>query len=152
VNQTPYSPPQTPVADAPPPQSEVRPRAATIALISFALFVVARCYKLRETFELVRNGEISGIGFLGYIAIIGCFIAVGILLAKRVGWARWVVVAIGVWQLFELRRSLVVLLVDHYAIPLGPLDVISWAAPGVFIVATAILVFGPTTEWFRRRG
>jgi hypothetical protein len=151
VTQTPYSPPKTPVADLPPPRSDVRPRAATIALILFGLFILCRCYRLRFTLEQVRTGEISGLGFLLYVAIIGFFIVVGILLAKRMGWARWAVLAIAAWQLYDLHWGLRDLLANMYGVPFGPMDIIIWLAPAAFIVSAAIMIFGLARAWFSGR-
>ena len=149
--QTPYSPPQARVADVPPPGSKSRPRSATLALVLFGLFVLARTYKLRLALEQFRTGEISGLWFLVNVAIIGLLIVGAILLAKRVGWARWVVLVIAAWQLYDLNWGIRDLLANMYGVPFGPTDIIIWLAPAVCIVGAAILIFGPASAWFRRR-
>lgn len=149
--RTPYSPPHSPVADAPSPQSGVRPRSATIALILFGLFVVARCYQLRFPLEQVRTGEISGLMFLLYLAVIAFFIVIGILLAKRRGWARWPLIVIAAWQVYDLNRGIRDLMeaMDHLVF--GPVDIIVWLAPAACLAGAVILIFGPARAWFSGR-
>jgi hypothetical protein len=150
MTESPYSPPQTRVADAP-PRSGTRPRSATIALILFGLFVVGRCNRLRFSLENFRTGEISGLMFLMDVAVIGFFIVIGILLAKRVGWVRWILVAIATWQVYDLNWGLRALMEVSDRISIGPMDIIIWLAPAAYVVGTVIVVFGPARAWFGGR-
>lgn len=90
---SPYQPPQARVADVQPLESRVRPRSATIALCLYGLYIASQVYRLRFPLEQVRTGEISGLAFLLHLAAIGLLIVVGVLLAMRVSWARWGLVA-----------------------------------------------------------
>jgi hypothetical protein len=149
--QTPYSPPQTRVADVSPSQSGVRPRSATIALILFGLFIMARCYQLRFALEQVRTGEISGLMFLVHVAVIGFFVVIGILLAKRMGWVRWPLLVIAAWQVYDLNRGIRDLMEMMDRIVFWTMDIIVWLAPAICLAGAVILVFGPARAWFSGR-
>jgi len=149
--QTPYQPPQSRVADAHLEGSGSRPRAATIALILFGLYIGARFRKLRFPIERFNTGEMSGLQLLLYIAVIGFLIFVAIRLAKRAGWARWVVAAMAAWEVYDLRIGLREMLSDMYGIPIGPVDIVEWLVPAAFSFAAAVLVFGPASGWFLQK-
>lgn len=151
MSETPYSPPRAPVADAPVAAADRRPLSATVALVLFGLFVVMRFYNLRFTLEQFRVGEITGLWFLLQAAFIVFFIVTGVLLAKRVAWARWAVALIVAWQLYELRWGINAFSDGMYGLPFGPLDVIIWLTPATCALIVAILVFVPARAWFRGR-
>ena len=146
--QTPYSPPRARVAD---PAVEARPLAATFALVLFGFFVLARCYQLRLPLEQFRTGEISGLWFLLQAVVVACIAIVGLLLSKRVSWARWPLVAIAAWQLYSLRWGFEALAQDMYGVPYGPMDIAKWLFPAVLSTGCTALVFGAARRWFGKR-
>lgn len=142
-----YLPPTSRVSD---PKSG-RPVAATLALILFGLFVLAASYRARIGFELYATGDISGITLVMKLVWIGVLIAILALLAGRRHWARWALIAIAAWEIFELRWGIAEIFGGGYGVEVGVLDVMRWIAPAMLIVGAAVLVFGPAREWFRRR-
>ena len=129
---------------------DLRPRSVNIALGLFGLFVLARWYQLRIQLDLFRYGEITGFELLLRVALVGFFIFVGIQLARRAAWSRWVLIAIAAWQVYDLHWGIRDLWFDNYGLPVEVMDIIAWLLPAASSVGAAILVFGPARDWFRQ--
>jgi hypothetical protein len=131
---------------------ETPPTFVKIALGLFGLFVLARCYQMRVRFDLYRYGEITGIELLLRVALIGLFIYVGVQLGKRSTWARWALIAIAAWQLYDLHWGIRDLWFGGYGVPIQVMDIVMWMLPAACSVGATILVFGPARDWFRQTG
>lgn len=149
-----YKPPKARVADSRGVVAESRPRPINIALVLVALFVLVESYHQVMRLSDFNRGEISGLSWLVDWIWVGIIIATGFLIARGKGWARWVLLALMLWQLFQLADSLLFLssfesgadvraFVDPVALWMLPMS-------SIFSLGAVILVFGPGRAWFSR--
>lgn len=147
-----YAPPRAPVADA--PVLETPPRA--MAIVSVALVAVAAVLALVGLIQLIaaaRTGEVAPWLLLLPAVEFMILAGVALLLWKRKGWARWLLLAYAVSQLC------LVLISAYMDARLRATAGVAWnpsmyahflIAPGCLAAAT-LLVFGPARTWFRRQ-
>jgi hypothetical protein len=149
-----YKPPNARLADSRGVVAESRPRSINIALVLIALFVLVECYHQVMRLSDFNRGEISGLSWLVDWVWVGVIIATGFLVARGTGWARWVLLALMLWQILQLADSLLFLssfesgadvraFVDPVALWMLPMS-------SIFSLAATILVFGPGRGWFNR--
>lgn len=128
-----------------------RPLSVTLALVSFSLFIALRFNHVRTvTTELYNTGQITGFEMLLQLAIVVALIFVTLRLSKADGWARWALIPIAAWQIYDLRWGVSELWYGDIGVPIGADDIALWLAPAVLSLAAAILLFGPGRGWFRR--
>jgi hypothetical protein len=136
---------------AKPAEPRVRPPSLTVALVLFGLFVAVRFNNVRKfTTEQYASGEISGLEMALQLGIIVALIALCLRLSKGDAWARWTLIPITAWLIYDLRWGLVEILGGGSGVSFGAEDVIVWLLPAVCTLATTIILFGPARSWFRR--
>jgi hypothetical protein len=148
-----YKPPQARVADPLPSARGPRPVSIWIALALIVLFVLVECYHVFARMGLVNSGDISGAAWLGEWILVGLIVAVGIFIARGRGWARWVLLAMMLYQLYQLADALLFLsYVEPGSMSLFMDPVALWMLPlsALFSLGAVILVFGPGRGWFSR--
>lgn len=149
----PYEAPKARVTDAPPAEAGPRPRSINVALVLIALFVVVECYHQVMRLADVNRGELSALGWLVDWIWVGVIVVVGYLIARGKGWARWVLVALMLWHLYQLANAW--LFLSSFDPGMGSMfvDPVSlWMVPmsSLFSLGAVILVFGPGRGWFSR--
>lgn len=144
----PYEAPKSRVSTA-----EPMPGALKIALALIALLTLMQCFFQFTRHGAVLNGEISGVrwiaGWIWAVIIAGT----GVLIAYGTRWARWLLAALAVFDIYLLWDALRIVSMlndgsDSYFIPTQQLAFL-WLGP-LLTVAATILVFGPGRRWSRR--
>ena len=150
-----YTPPKTRVADPRLADREPRPRSITVALVLIASFVLVECYHQSARTERVNTGEIAGAEWLGDWIWVGLIVVAGVFIARGRGWARWILLALMLHQLYQLGDALLFLsFVEPEDLSLFVSPVNLWMLPlsALFSLGGVILVFGPGRNWFEPRG
>lgn len=148
-----YNPPKTRVADPRPSDLEPRPRSIKIALVLIMLFALVECYHQFMRLDLVKTAEISGVEWLSDWIWVGVILVAGILIARGRGWARWILLALMLHQLYQFGDALLFLSFvppENMSMFVSPVSL--WILPlsSLFSLGAVILVFGPGRAWFRR--
>ena len=148
----PYRPPQTHVADSR-QSDEPRPGSIKLALVMIGLWLLVQSYHQLGRLEQVNTGEMSPLGWMIDWVWVGALAATGFLIARGRGWARWVLLAFALVELYQFADALLFISMFEEGalgeffetsqlviLPMGPL----------VSVAAVILVFGPGRGWFNR--
>ena len=149
-----YKPPKSHVADPPSAGSGPRPGLINVALGLIGLFALVECYHTFARMEMVNTGEISGFAWMTDWFWVGVIAATGIFIARGRGWARWVLLAMMLYQLYQLGDALLFLsFVPAEDMGMFMTPVAVWMLPlsALFSLGAVILVFGPGRAWFRPR-
>ena len=148
-----YKPPKAHVADPLPIDRGPRPVPIRIALALIVLFVLVECYHQLPRMALVNTGEISGAAWLAGWFWVGAIVAAGIFIARGHGWARWILLAMMLYQSYQLADALRFLsYVEPGSMSVFMDPVALWMLPlsALFSLVAVILVFGPGRGWFSR--
>lgn len=139
-----YRPPNAPVADPPPPAVKLprRPWPITLASVTLVAAILDACVQLNRGDHFDVGFRAFWIGMMGFLAL---------MIERRRNWARWVLMAIAVWNLLKLASWLiapntpegVVFVVDYVALA-------HECAVELCLVAATVLVFLPGRAWFQR--
>jgi hypothetical protein len=147
-----YEPPRARVEDTrtdPGP----RPNSIKLALVLIALFALAECYHQFMRLGDVNRGELSGLEWAADWVWVAAIVVTGLLVARGTGWARWVLLALALYKLYELADALLFMSMfeDGTIGEFFPMHsrVMLWVGP-LSAVGATILVFGPGRGWFQR--
>jgi len=133
--------------------SEPRPGAIKLAVVLIASFALVECYHQFMRLSEVNNGEISGLQWLVDWIWVVIIVVTAFLIARGKGWARWVLLALTLYDLYELADALLFMSMvevgnSMFFVPMHS-RVMLWMGP-LFSTAATILVFGPGRGWFQR--
>jgi hypothetical protein len=149
----PYRPPKARVEDTGPVELGPRPLSIRIALVLIVLFALVAGYHQFMRVSDVNTGEISGLRWVVDWFWSVAIVVTAFLIARAQGWARWVLLALALYDLYELADALLFmsLIDDGSSIFFVPMHgwVMLWMGQ-LSAVGATILVFGPGRGWFQR--
>ena len=143
-----YAAPKAPVS-----HDEPRPGAINLALFLIALWMLVECYHQFMRLGDVNRGEMSMLRWVVDWIWVALIVVTGLLVAHGRGWARWVLLAFALYDLYGLGDALLFMSMfeDGDVGEFFPMHsrVMLWMGPLCSVAAT-ILVFGPGRGWFQR--
>jgi hypothetical protein len=146
-----YAPPRAPVVDAPAPESSNRWLAITaISLVGFVAVL-----QFGSMIQMIARARGADIPFWAYLPVTLEFVflaSVAVLLLKKQGWARWVLVVLTLWRIFFIVTTAIMIsrLATSPGFSWTLWLVTQWAIRPVCMIAAIVLVFGPARSWFQR--
>ena len=148
-----YKPPRARVEDTRRVELGPRPTSIKVAFVLIVLFALVESYQQFMRFDAVNTGEISGMRWLVDWFWVGAKSVLAFLIARAKGWARWVLLALTLYDLYELGDALLFMsMIEDESVRLFvPMHVrvLMWLGP-LSAVGATILVFGPGRGWFNR--
>jgi hypothetical protein len=152
MSRNPYKPPGSRVTEAR-GADEPRPGAIKLALILIVLWTMVECYHQFMRHDDVLRGDMSRADWMFDWIWIVLIAVTGFLIARGEGWARWVLLAFALYDLYELFDALLFMSAFEDGdigafIPMHS-RVMLWTGPLCSLLAN-ILVFGPGRGWFDR--
>jgi hypothetical protein len=148
---SPYEPPKARVADR--QSGEPLPGSIKLALVMIGLLMLVECYHQLGRLEQVNTGEMSPLGWLIGWVWVGALAVTGLLIARSHGWARWVLLAFALLELYQFADALLFIsMFQEGAIGefFDKSQLVVLPMGSLFSVAAVILVFGPGRGWFNR--
>jgi hypothetical protein len=149
----PYKAPKARVENTRQAELEPRPVSIDLALVLITLFVLVECYHQVMRLGDVNNGELSGLRWLVDWIWVVVIVVTAVLIARGKSWSRWVLLALALYDLYELADALLFMSMFEAGtigdfIPVHS-RVMLWIGP-LCATAATILVFGPGRGWLRR--
>jgi hypothetical protein len=144
VSRSPYSPPETPVAD-PPPAGATRGRRPPAVSVALLLLILILCN------QFVRLA--SGLHSLVFASVFWIVVLIGLLflIERGVGWARWVMLILTVVSSIQLAALLLAPTPAGLKLLPGVAYAVRSVIAEICLIAATILVFGPGRAWFAVR-